>query len=127
WEDRVAAINAIGTAKGTATTMKITLVGQLGKYEDRGTCIVGVMQAGDKVPALPKGIPVPPPTKTNYDVCIGAKQWKNVAGTVNDPEDAFIIEGYPQIDTKTNAISVFATNVTSKKLQAAKRQSQTQG
>jgi PHAX RNA-binding domain len=127
WEDRIAVINAIGTAKGTATTVKITLVGQLGKFEDRGTCIVGVMQSGDKVPALPKGIPVPQPTKTNYIVYIGAKQWKNVAATASDPEDAFIIEGYPQLDTKTNAISVFATNITSKKLQAAKRQSQQQG
>jgi hypothetical protein len=33
-----------------------------------------------------------------------------------------IIEGYPQIDARTSAISVFASQVTSKKLQAAKRQ-----
>lgn len=124
WEDRITAINTIGTEKGTATTVKITLIGKLGKHEDRGTCIVGVMQSGEKMPALPKGVPAPAPTKTNYVVYVGAKQWKGVAATADDPEDAFIIEGYPQIDTKTNAISVFATNITSKKLQAAKRQAQ---
>jgi len=127
WEDRVAVIADIGTEKGTATTVKITLIGQLGKYEDRGACIVGVMQSGDKVPALPKGVPTPQPTKTNYVVYIGAKQWKNVAAQASDPEDAFIIEGYPQSDPQTSAISVFATNITSKKLQAAKRQGQPQG
>jgi hypothetical protein len=65
---------------------------------------------------------VPPAVKANYVVYIGAKQWKNVAATVNDPEDALIIEGFPQIDATTGAISVFASQVTSKKLQAAKRQ-----
>jgi hypothetical protein len=107
--------------------MKITLVGSFGKYEDRGTCIVGVMQSSEKAPALPKGVPTPQAIKTNYVVYIGAKQWKNVAAQVSDPDDAFIIEGYPQIDTQTSAISVFATSITSKKLQAAKRQGQPQG
>jgi hypothetical protein len=59
-------------------------------------------------------------------VYIGAKQWKNVAATVNDPEDALIIEGFPQIDTKSGAISVFASNVTSKKIQMAKKDAQKQ-
>jgi molybdopterin-guanine dinucleotide biosynthesis protein len=102
---------------------KITLIGQLGKFMDKGTCVMGVMQhTGEKVPALPKGVPTTPAVKTDYVVYIGAKQWKNVAATVSDPEDALIIEGFPQIDAKTGAISVFASNVTSKKLQAEKRQ-----
>jgi len=121
WEDRIAAIEEIGSEKGTATTVKITLIGRLGKPVDKGTCIVGVMQSSEKIPALPKGVPAPAPAKTNYVVYIGSKQWKNVAATVDDPEDTLIIEGYPQIDTKAGAISVFASNVTSKKLQQAKR------
>jgi hypothetical protein len=105
--------------------VKITLIGTLGKYKEQGQCIVGIMQhTGEKFPALPKGVPAPQPVKTNYVVYIGAKQWKTVASTVSDPEDALIIEGFPQIDAKTNAISVFASNVTSKKLQASKRQGQ---
>jgi hypothetical protein len=96
WEDRTTAIDAIGNEKGRATTVKITVIGQLGKFVDKGTCVMGVMQhTGEKVPALPKGVPVPSAVKTNYVVYIGAKQWKNVATTVNDPEDALIIEGFP--------------------------------
>ncbi len=123
WEDRIAVIEAIGNEKGQATTVKITLIGQLGKFVDKGTCVMGVMQhTGEKVPELPKGVPTPQAVKTTYVVYIGAKQWKNVAATVSDPEDALIIEGFPQIDAQTGAISVFASNVTSKKLQSAKRQ-----
>ena len=122
WEDRIAAINEIGTAKGTANTVKITLVGKMGKFAEKGGCIVGIMQhTGEKLPALPKGVPAPQAIKTNYVVYVGLKQWKNVAATVSDPEDVLIVEGFPQIDAKNNAISVFASNVTSKKLQAAKR------
>lgn len=101
----------------------MTLIGTLGKYVDKGTCVVGVMQhTGEKFPALPKGVPAPQPVTTNYVVYIGTKQWKNIAATVSDPEDALIVEGFPQIDAKTGAIAVFVSNVTSKKLQAAKRQ-----
>jgi hypothetical protein len=103
--------------------VKITLIGNLGTFVDKGACTVGVMQhSGEKLPALPKGVPAPQATETNYVVYIAAKQWKTVAATVSDPEDALIIEGFPQMDTQTGAISVFVSNVTSKKLQAAKRQ-----
>jgi hypothetical protein len=78
--------------------VKITLIGQLGTFVDKGTCVM--QHTGEKVPALPKGVPVPPAVKTNYVVYIGDKQWKNVAATVNDPEDALIIEGFPQIDAR---------------------------
>jgi hypothetical protein len=127
WDDRIAVMEEIGVEKGKATTVKITLIGTLGKYVDKGAFVVGAMQhTGEKLPALPKGVPAPQAVKTNYIVYIGAKQWKSVAATVSDPEDALIIEGFPQIDTKTGAISVFASSVTSKKLQSAKRQSQDQ-
>lgn len=127
WEDRIAVLKEIGEQKGRANTVKITLIGTLGKYSERGTFVMGVMQhIGEKLPALPKGVPTPQAVKTNYVVYIGNKQWKNVAATVKDPEDALIIEGFPQIDSKTGAISVFATNVTSKKIQMAKKEAQKQ-
>jgi len=58
--------------------------------------------------------------RTSWD--IGAKQWKNVVAAANDPEDTLIVEGFPQTDSKTASIAVFASNVTSKKLQRAKRE-----
>ena len=125
WEDRAAVIGEIGTEKGIATIVKITLIGTMGKFVDKGACIVGVMEhTGEKLPALPKGVPAPAAVKTQYVVYIASKQWKKVAATVSDPEDALIVEGFPQVDAKAGAISVFVSNVTSKKLQSAKRQSQ---
>jgi hypothetical protein len=128
WQERSAVITEIGNEKGSASAVKITVIGQLGKYIEKGSCVIGIMQhSGEKLPALPKGVPAPQAVKTNYVVYISAKQWKNVAATVNDPEDILIVEGFPQVDAKTGAISVFVSNVTSKKLQLAKRQGQQKG
>jgi hypothetical protein len=121
WEDRLAVLQEIGAEKGSASTMKITLIGRPGKLVEKGSCVVTVMQAS-KAPALPKGLPAPLTTTTNYVVYIATKQWKNVAGVVNDPEDVLIIEGFPQLDAQTKSIAVFATNTTTKKLQALRRQ-----
>lgn len=121
WEDRLAVLQEIGAEKGSTSTMKITLIGRPGKLVEKGSCVVTVMQAS-KVPALPKGLPAPSTTTTNYVVYIATKQWKNVAGVVNDPEDVLIIEGFPQLDAQTKSIAVFATNTTTKKLQALRRQ-----
>src|SRR5882724_4141211 len=39
WEDRKEVITAIGTTKGKVTTVKITLIGQLGSVADRRTAV----------------------------------------------------------------------------------------
>ncbi len=125
WADRIAAITAIGETKGAAN-VKISVIGRPGKVVDKGTCVVTVMEA-TKVPSLPKGLPSPPPVSTTYTVYIAAKQWRKVQDAIADPEDILIIEGFPQIDTATSSIAVFATNTTTKKLQAAQRQAPAKG
>jgi hypothetical protein len=75
-------------------------------------------------PSLPKGLPTPPSTPTNYVVYIASEQWRKVAEAIKDPEDVLIIEGFPQLDPETSSIAVFATNTTTKKLQMAQRQVQ---
>jgi len=124
WDDhdRIAAVQEAETEKGTAS-VKITLVGRPGKIVDRGQCIVTVMEDG-KTPALPKGLPTPTPAPTKYAVYIASKQWKKVEEAIKDPEDALIVEGIPKTDAQVSAIAVFTTNVTTKKLQAAQRQTQ---
>jgi hypothetical protein len=57
-------------------------------------------------------------------VYIASKQWKKVEEAIKDPEDSLIIEGFPKIDQEMSAIAVFASNVTTKKLQMAKKQPQ---
>jgi hypothetical protein len=122
WEDRIAVIREAEEQKGNAN-VKITLVGRPGKIVDRGTCIVTVMES-TKIPALPKGLPAPANVVTKYAVYIASKQWKKVQQAIADAEDVLIVEGYPQIDTQTSALSVFATNVSTKKLQQALKEAQ---
>lgn len=100
--------------------MKITLVGRPMKVIDRGQCMITTLESR-KVPALPKGVPAPAQAATPYSIYISAKQWKKVAEAITDPEDALLIEGFPQLDLQTKTIAVFTTSVTTKKIQSAKR------
>lgn len=121
WEDRIPVIQEAEKEKGNATTVKITLVGRPGNILDKGQFIVTVMES-TKVPALPKGLPTPANAVTKYAVYINMKQWNKVKESIQDPEDVLIVEGFPKLDPEVKAIAVFATNVTTKKLQAAQRQ-----
>src|SRR5882762_6412974 len=120
WEDRITAIDEAESEKGQISTVKITIVGRPGKVVERPGCIVTVMEES-KVPALPKRLPTPTSTPTKYAVYIASKQWAKVKEAILDPEDALIIEGFPKTDGQASAIAVFATNITTKKLQAAQR------
>ncbi len=107
--------------------MKIILIGRpSSQIADKGTYVALVMQS-QKTPALPKGRPTPSADiKTNYVVYIAAKQWRKVADCLADLQDALIIEGFPQIKLGNGSIAVFATNVTTKKLQQARKDQQRQ-
>lgn len=120
WDDRIAAVKEAMQEKGQAT-VKITVIGRPGKIVDKGSCIVTVMES-TKVPMLPKGLPTPTSVPTKYAVYIASKQWKKVEEAIKDPEDTLIVEGFPKTDPEVSAIAVFATNVTTKKLQMAKKQ-----
>ncbi len=123
WEERIPIIQEAEKQKGNASTVKITLVGRPGNILDKGQFIVTVMES-TKIPSLPKGLPAPTYEPTKYAVYIAAKQWKKVAESIADPEDVLIVEGFPKTDPEVKAIAVFATNVTTKKLQSAQRQPQ---
>src|SRR5215472_1657818 len=70
WADRMAALDEIGSEKGAASTVKITVIGRPGKIIDRGTCVVTSLQSS-RVPSLPKGVPTPPHATTTYTLYIG--------------------------------------------------------
>ena len=107
---------------GTATTTKMTIVGRPGKITEHNSSIMTMMES-TKIPSLPKGLSTPTDAPTRYAVHISGKQWRKVEEAIKDPEDALIIEGYPKMDSELSAIALFATNVTTKKLQAELRQS----
>lgn len=121
WEDRISAIEEASKENGELKTVKITLVGRPRKTWDKGSCMLFTMK-DTKVPALPKGVPVPTEAgNTLYVVFMSMKQWRNVASVMDDPEDSLILEGYPQFDEKSKSIAVFVSSATTKKLQQAKR------
>ncbi len=126
WEDRLTVIEEIRQEKGVLSTVKITLVGRPRKVMDKGTCFILSMK-DSKVPSLPKGVPIPADAgNTLYVVFVAAKQWRKVAQVMDDPEDALILEGYPQIDEKTQSIAVFVSSATTKKLQQGKKAEQSE-
>jgi len=77
---------------------------------------------GSKAPSLPKGLPPVPTDPTTYVVFIALKQWKKVAQAIKDPQDMLIVEGYLVLDKRLEAVTIFTQNVTTKLLQAAKRE-----
>ncbi len=57
-------------------------------------------------------------------VFIAQKQWNKVREAMQQPDDALIVDGYPVPAPRFAGITVYATNVTTKALQAAKRKEQ---
>jgi len=107
-----------------ARTVKVTIIGRPGEIVERqGVIILGMRST--TLPSLPKGLPAPPAQPTNYLIFISQKQWRKVAAALDKPEDTLIIEGYPIYHPRFTGITVYATQVTTKLLQVAKRQAQT--
>ncbi len=114
-------INEVQTWGG-ASTVKITVIGRPTQTVERGEVIVlGLIN--ETAPSLPKGLPAPA-TPTKYVVLVARKQWQKVADAISNPDDRLIIEGYPTYAPQHAGITVYATSVTTKQLQAAKRQAQ---
>jgi len=47
-------------------TAKLTLIGRPGHVIQAGECVITTLQSSDKLPTLPKGLPVPPVKSTTY-------------------------------------------------------------
>ncbi len=109
---------------GEASTVKITVIGRPANVVERGD-VVMLGLVNDKAPSLPKGLPAPP-AQTKYVVLVARKQWSKVAEAIKDQTDTLIIEGYPTYTQQHAGITVFTTNITTKKQQASKREAQQQ-
>ncbi len=107
---------------GGASTVKITVIGRPTQTVARGEVVIlGLIN--ETAPSLPKGLPAPP-TPTKYVVLVARKQWQKVTEALSNADDRLIIEGYPTYAPQHAGITVYATSVTTRHLQAAKRQSQ---
>jgi len=126
WDERLEVIQPLLDEGGVLTTVKVTLIGRPGRIEKRKDLVIAAMSHQPKNVSLPKGVPAPPETPTLYTVYIGAKQWNKVESAAANPEDALIIEGTCAFDERVQGMAVFAMNVTSKMIEAEKRQQQQQ-
>lgn len=121
WEERLEIVPNLLEQVWESKTVKITLIGRPGRIVEKGDVVLTSMQ-GSKAPSLPKGLPPVPTDPTTYVVFIAKKQWKKVAQAIKDPQDVLIVEGYPALDKRLGTITIFTQSVTTKLLQAAKRE-----
>jgi hypothetical protein len=124
WDERLEIVPDLVKETGKGGSVKITLIGRPGRIVEKGEVVLTSMQQGDKTPSLPKGLPPVPAEPTVYIVYIARKQWLKVAKAIKNPEDVLIVEGLPVLDKRLGTVAVFTQSVTTKLLQAAKREAQ---
>ncbi len=124
WSDRGPWIEEARSGSEEASTVKITLIGKLSKTIEKPGFTLAMLRHTPHLDALPKGIPRPTARETTYVVYIGGKQWNKVKDALRTREDVAIIEGTPMWDAEYEALAVFATSITRKLTQQAKREQQ---
>lgn len=122
WAERLEIVPKLLEAVGRGKTVKITLIGRPGRVVEKGAVVLTSMQQSSKTPSLPKGLPPVPAEPTVYIVYIARKQWRKVANAIKNPEDVLIVEGLPVLDKRLGTVAVFTQSVTTKLMQAAKRE-----
>ncbi len=124
WDEAAPIIAEVTANVGEASTVKVTVIGRPTQVVERQGVVVLALRS-TKTPTLPKGLPPLPATLTNYMVFIQQKQWNKVREAMQNADDALIVEGYPVHEPRFAGITVYATQVTMKALQAVKRKEQT--
>ena len=125
WNDRLDVVRKLISKAGEARTAKITLLGRPGRVVIKGDIVLTSIPNTRKVPPLPRGLPEPPTDQPPYIVYVTAKHWRKVADAIKNPADILIVEGYPIFDQRLKALTVFASNITTKLLQRSKREGRT--
>jgi hypothetical protein len=117
WDEADPIIAELTAHVGEASTVKMTVIGWPNQVVERQGVVVVALRS-TKAPTLPKGLPPLPTTPTNYMIFIQQKQWNKVREAMEQPDDALIVEGYPVRAPRFAGITVYATQVTTKALQA---------
>ncbi len=108
---------------GEASTVKVTVIGRPHQVVERQGVVVLALRS-TKAPTLPKGLPPLPNAPTTYMIFIAQKQWNKVREAIQNADDALIVESYGVHAPRVAGITVYATQVTTKASQAAKRTEQ---
>ena len=123
WDEAAPIIAELTARPGEASTVKVTVIGRPNQVVERQGVVVIALRS-TKTPTLPKGLPPLPRVPTTYMIFIQQKQWTKVQAALQQPDDALIVEGYPVHEPRFAGITVYATQVTTKSLQAARRKEQ---
>jgi hypothetical protein len=118
---------AASAVKGV-TTVKTTIIGRPDKVEVNGDTVTlhltyTPQPGANGAYSLPKGVPAPQAVSTPVLAYVGRKQFEKVKAQLDIPEDALIIEGAIS-QVIDGVMTVYASNITSKLLQAAKVEQQ---
>jgi hypothetical protein len=122
WADRQAVLTPLLQEAGTATSVKAVFIGLPTHIQSYQGYVILTLTPDDKSPTFPKGVPKPELPPTLYTVYVSAKQWKRVEEASTDPEDKLIIEGMCVYNEQTGGMEFYATSITSKWLEAKKRE-----
>ncbi len=120
WDEADPIIAEVTANVGEASTVKLTVIGRPAQVVERQGVVVVALRS-TKTPTLPNGVPPLPTTPTNYMMFVQQKQWNKVQAAMQSADDALIVEGYPVHEPRFAGITVYATQVTTKALQAATR------
>lgn len=121
WAERGTWLADAQAAPQEAQRVTISLVGRPIKTVEKARFALAMLKHTPRCDALPKGIPRPDAQETLYIISIGGTQWSRVKESLHHPDDIAIIEGIPMWDADYQAMTVFATRITTKLLEQAKR------
>jgi hypothetical protein len=124
WAERAEWIAEARNEIEEATTVKVTLVGTFSKTVEKQHFTRATLKHTPRLNTLPKGIPRPQAHETQYTVYVGGKQWRKIKDALRNPDDIAIVEGVQMRDDEYRTMTVFATNITTKLTQQARRAAQ---
>ena len=118
WENREELVRPAMATPGTLRAVKIQLIGRPGKVTKLENSVVMTMLHTQAMAPYPRGVPTPPETPTPYVVYMAEKQWERVGKLFKrQARDELIIDGTIVLDPVFECIAVFATNVTTRRLE----------
>ncbi len=122
WDARAELLQSLLQESGDIKEVNIHLVGRPGEIERRQNLVVTTMEyTFDPELVLPVGVPQPPTVKQVYTVYVSAKQWERVEEAINHPDDDLLIDGFCAYDDDIEAMTVYATYITTRRLKRKDR------
>jgi hypothetical protein len=103
-------------------SMSVTLMGRPSRVDIRPDGVMATLLYKPEPETLPEGAPILFYTPRIYSIYIPTKLWKKIEPAFNDPHDQLIIEGSCAYDSEAGQISILATAVSSKHMEAHRAQ-----